>query len=429
MSRLSLLGAGAVIEFAYLCFYFLDESPTEVGVFIGVNFLAFILLSILWWKSRTAPLDPAAAGLIIGFAILFRLTLIFHPPVGSDDLYRYLWDGRVGAHGINPYRYAPADSALAGLHTALVPSKVNFPHMRTIYPPLAQGMFALSNVLFGESPSGLKFLLTLCDLGTIAILFFLFRCHPRHLLLYAWSPLPVMYVALDGHVDALGIPFLLLAVALMQRGRTLAGAFSLGLGGLAKLYPLYVVPFLFGTEKGWRRLVVLLTPVAVFGVVCFAFWEPTGGLLDSFMMYNSIFEFNGSLFSILYEMLKSNERAHLICALLFAIWMVLLMFLKRSLLEKIFLAFLGFLLLSPVVQPWYLLWLAALLPLRWSLAAFVFLGLSNISNVVVYQYRSTGVWLDNPMLLAVEYVPVYVLLVREIVRGNFSHGATETKVA
>jgi len=51
---------------------------------------------------------------------------------------------------------------------------------------------------------------------------------------------------------------------------------------------------------------------------------------------------------------------------------------------------------------------------------FVLLGLSFISNLVVYQYRMTGVWEDQPLVLLAEYLPFYVMLVREIVRGTFS---------
>ena len=37
------------------------------------------------------------------------------PPYLSSDIYRYVWDGRVMAAGINPYRYVPADPHLEAL--------------------------------------------------------------------------------------------------------------------------------------------------------------------------------------------------------------------------------------------------------------------------------------------------------------------------
>jgi hypothetical protein len=78
-----------------------------------------------------------------------------------------------------------------------------------------------------------------------------------------------------------------------------------------------------------------------------------------------------------------------------------------------------FFLLSPVVHPWYLTWLAALLVIRWSTTVFVFLGLSNLANIVVYQYRASGQWVDQPYILLLEYVPVFVLLVLEMYRGDW----------
>ena len=50
---------------------------------------------------------------------LMRALLLFAPP-HSTDIYRYIWDGRVQADGINPYRYVPADPALAHLRDAAI---------------------------------------------------------------------------------------------------------------------------------------------------------------------------------------------------------------------------------------------------------------------------------------------------------------------
>jgi hypothetical protein len=443
-----LIVVGAFMELAYLSFYFVDGTPNEVLLFIGVNAFAFSLLSVLYLKSRSLNLEPPTPnlkqflflkhsdsslapsalrsefGVILAFAILFRLTLLFQPPVASDDIYRYVWDGKVAAHGINPLRYAPSDSALDALHTDDLPSKINFPTMRTIYPPLAQALFFVSNTLFGDSITGLKFLLVLADIATMLLLMQLYKLHKHYelikLVLYAWSPLPIMYFGLDGHIDALGIPFLLLFIYLVGRSRLVAAAVSLGFAGLAKLYPLFVAPFLIFVTKGWKRIALPLIPIAMLVVGCWLYWEPTGGLFESFRVFNSEFEFNGSVFHIAYEFVKTNKQAHFVSSLLFLVWLGVVFFLNRSLLEKTFLAFLGFIIFAPVVQPWYLTWLAALLALRWSTAVFVLIGLSNLSNIVVYHYRLSGVWEDNTLILLLEYLPFYCLLMWEIVKGKFN---------
>jgi hypothetical protein len=150
----------------------------------------------------------------------------------------------------------------------------------------------------------------------------------------------------------------------------------------------------------------------------FFFYEPSWGVVESLTTFGSRWEFNGSIFSITYFLTGSNEAAHIVSGVLIALYIGTLALMDRPLLEKVFWGFVGFMLLSPVVHPWYLTWLAALLALRWSPGVFVFLGMSAIANIVVYQYRSYGVWIDQPVILVCEYLPVFVLLAREIFRGE-----------
>src|SRR5438132_10922012 len=48
--------------------------------------------------------------LILATASLLRLGALAAPVYLSDDIYRYIWDGRVQAAGINPYRCLPTDT-------------------------------------------------------------------------------------------------------------------------------------------------------------------------------------------------------------------------------------------------------------------------------------------------------------------------------
>ncbi|TPW14160.1 MAG: hypothetical protein FD129_1129, partial [bacterium] len=50
---------------------------------------------------------------LLAVGLLMRIPLLLAPPQLSDDIYRYLWDGRVAVIGVNPYRHAPTDTALA----------------------------------------------------------------------------------------------------------------------------------------------------------------------------------------------------------------------------------------------------------------------------------------------------------------------------
>jgi hypothetical protein len=342
-----------------------------------------------------------------------------HAVVGSDDIYRYLWDGRVAASGTNPYAYVPTDPHLAQLATADLPAKVNHQDLRTVYPALAQGLFFLAHIIFGDSATGLKFLLVMIDCLTMALLWRLLRQRgnaPLALLLYAWSPLPVLYFGLDGHIDALGIPFLILSLVFFCTNRPVRGALALGLSALAKLVPLLVVPLLVKENKGIRRVLLPAIPPLMVALGSALYYEPTWGIVESLKTFSARWEFNGSLFSVAYFLTGSNEVAHIISGVMILGSIGILALLERPLIEKMFWGVVSFFLLAPVVHPWYLTWVAPLLAVRWSTAVYVFLGLSCIANVVVYQYRAFGLWIDQPVLLLLEYVPVAVLLVREFAR-------------
>jgi hypothetical protein len=435
-----LVAAGCCMEIAYLSFYATDDPVSDVLLFIGVHAFCFLLLSLLLFRLDKGPQQQSnkLVWFILAFAVIFRLTLMFHSPVASDDIFRYVWDGKVSAAGMNPFAYAPTDEKLSFLRTDELPAMVNFPGMRTIYPPLAQLFFHSSNLLFGDSVQGMKFLLIVVDIGTLFLLLSLLRSIPVAggigrgavpasrlfgLLLYAWSPIPIMYIALDGHIDALGIPFLLLFTMFALKGRGFLSSLSLGLSALAKLYPLFILPFLlrvFGSHKG-LRLAILPLLLLVAG---YAFYvEPTGGAFESLFAYNTSFEFNGALYTLVKLVTGDIMLSRVLCGLAFLGWAAVLFSRYRALPETLLLLFLGFLLCSPTAHPWYFTWLTVLLPLRWSLSTFVLLGLTNLSNIVVYRYRLTGVWEDSWVLVALEYLPFTILFLGEVVRREWLKGS------
>jgi hypothetical protein len=418
-----LIMSGILTELCYLSLYLAAPGPGEVLLFIGVNAVTFLLFTYILVRMRKEHEHADRRWLIpiAAFALLFRLTLIPHSVIGSDDIYRYIWDGKVAAAGVNPFAYTPTDPHLSHLATADLPSKVNHPELRSVYPALAQILFLTSHVLFGDSAWGIKLLLTVMDCLTV---FFIWRFVRERadpvipVLLYAWCPLPVLYFALDGHIDALGIPFFVLGLYFLCGQKTVRGAVAIGLSALAKLVPLLVLPLLIRHLRGFRRFLIPSLPPLMVIAGAYLYFEPSWGVVESLATFGSRWEFNGSVFSITYFLTGSNEAAHIVSGVLIFMTIGILTFMDRPLLEKVFWGFVGFILLSPVVHPWYLTWLAALVALRWSPGVFVFLGMSALANVVVYQYRAYGLWSDNPILLLVEYLPVIVLLVREVLRGE-----------
>jgi len=197
--------------------------------------------------TRTAERHTSARALwlIIAVALLLRGVLLFTEPLLSDDVYRYVWDGMVQAHGINPYRYVPADPALASMRDAAI-----YPHINradyavTIYPPIAQ-MFFLTVTRVGENVTTMKAALLLCEGATATVILLLLRRLGRpatRLVAYAWHPLPMWQIANSGHVDALMTALMMLGIWLAVSDRPVRGAATAMLGALSKPFAALALP-------------------------------------------------------------------------------------------------------------------------------------------------------------------------------------------
>jgi alpha-1,6-mannosyltransferase len=213
-----------------------------------VYFAAVHLILLSTWPRGTV-------WIVVGVAIALRVLLLTAPPILSSDIYRYVWDGRVQAAGINPYRYVPADPALAFLRDPAVYPRINRAgYARTIYPPVAEAVFAVTGrvadnvtgmrlVMLGFEAVGIICLLRLLPLAGL----------PRErILIYAWNPLVLWSFANDGHVDAIAVG--LLGLALLLRARHKDGWAGAALAGavLAKFFPLVVAPAFLRGGAFWR---------------------------------------------------------------------------------------------------------------------------------------------------------------------------------
>ncbi len=211
--------------------------------------------------------------IVLAAAAAMRALLAPIAPPLSSDLYRYVWDGRVQAAGINPYRFVPADPRLGFLRDRAVFPHINRAHTaRTIYPPTAELVFAAAGRI-APGVHGMKAVMLGADLLTIFTLLALLRLAgrpPAQVLLYAWAPLPVWEFAGNGHVDALAAALVVLALlagARAWRGR--AGAL-LAAAALVKFLPAAIAPAF------WRRWDLRL--VAVFVATVALLYAPYLGL-------------------------------------------------------------------------------------------------------------------------------------------------------
>jgi len=237
------------------------SGVSGIRFFMKVAFVQSAIYLLAAWIVVRARSSNATLLIVIAFAIAFRLSILFAPPYLSDDIYRYVWDGRVQAAGINPYRYIPAAPELAQLRDETIYPKINRKDWaHTIYPPVAQIVFFLTTRI-SESVTWMKATMLLFELVTfwavVQLLTLLNR--PRQLLLmYAWHPLVIWEFAGSGHVDAISIAFIALALLAWQRKSDLGAGFTLACATLVKLFPVVLAPAVL---KRWRIAPVLATTI------------------------------------------------------------------------------------------------------------------------------------------------------------------------
>jgi alpha-1,6-mannosyltransferase len=219
----------------------------------------------IWAALRLADrIDQRRALIVIlGGALAMRLGMLFVEPYLSSDIYRYIWDGRVQAAGINPYRYMPAAPELAHLRDAAIFPNINRPDTAvTIYPPAAQAVFLAITRILGESVVAMKVGLIAFEVVTIAALIAVLLGLGQPLtrvVIYAWHPLPVWEIAGSGHIDSASCALLIAGFLLFLRGRTLGAGAVVTLGALIKPTALLALPVLW-RPWNWRLpLVVMLT--------------------------------------------------------------------------------------------------------------------------------------------------------------------------
>jgi len=218
------------------------DGFTILALVQGAFYLGAVLLTWRGGLSRRALIA------VLAVAALMRLGVLLAPPYLSDDINRYVWDGRVEAAGINPYRYIPEDPHLASLRDETVFPRINrSDYAPTIYPPLAEYIFFLGTRL-SASLTAMKATLLVFELAGVLLLFRLLagsRLPRERILIYAWHPLPLWEFAGSGHVDAAVVTFVALALWARGRHRAWLTGSALAAAALVKFFPAVLFPALY----------------------------------------------------------------------------------------------------------------------------------------------------------------------------------------
>jgi len=246
-------------------------------IIAGAAWLALLPLLRQMRLPDKSALPAIMVPAIILLGLVLRLLFFGSDPVYENDFKRYLWDGAVTAIGANPYEYSPHDIYEASkLGASSVPDlarlavfsndangitgEINSPVLTTIYPPAAQGVFALAYWIAPFKLWSLKLVFLLFELIGLAVLLVGLRSRGQPIIwsaLYWLNPV-IIFTTYNGlHMDVLLVAPLLAALLWAGR-RPILAAIMLSLAAAIKLWPLLLAPVLF---RHWRA-----KPLVYFGV-------------------------------------------------------------------------------------------------------------------------------------------------------------------
>lgn len=248
---------------------FVAAAPWILRTYDYAAFVPAIALSgaVTIAATHLAPWVPERSGLILIFAmaVVMRLLLVGGEPYLSTDVYRYVWDGRVQAAGINPYTFVPADDALKAFRDSAIYPHINrVDYAVTAYPPVAQ-MFFLAVTRISETLLAMRLAMVACEIVIVAVLIDLLRrinLPATSVVAWAWHPLVIWEIANNGHTDALMVALLLIGVWLLVRSRRIAGAVVVALASLVKPYAVVALPA-FWRPWDWRAPAAAIATVAL----------------------------------------------------------------------------------------------------------------------------------------------------------------------
>ncbi len=343
----------------------------------------------------------------------------------DNDVWRYLWDGHVFHHGMNPYASSPAElerrmEAEEPRAEALfedeiwqdIFDRITYETYHTVYPPVAQWLFRGSRSFAPGSVFTWKLLLTGFDLATCWLLVLLLRRRhqsPATVLIYAWNPLLIKEIAGSGHVDVVMIFFLMLAVYWCERGKPRLSLLAYGLAVLSKLIPILLLP-LFLRRTPLRHWWVL-GATAVAGYLPFASSLET--MLRATLAFSREWVFNPGPWLLVYNSAElvgiPGRTAASLVSLGITLGLVAWSTVRDDqstahLVKAAMMILAGFLIFSAAVMPWYLLWVLPLAVVSYSpsgrlesrpliLAWVVLTGLSLLSYQIYIDQIEHRWWL------------------------------------
>jgi hypothetical protein len=376
----------------------------HVALHLGLYGLAFAAYLVALMASRGRSRRALGACLVLGVA--WRIALVAAPPLLSNDINRYLWEGRVQVQGGNPYRWSdrPESPRWVSLRDAVYDG-LNHKDYTAVYPPLFQ--LAVHRVVaIHDSFTAMKAFLVLCELLTLGLLVLVLerrRLPMERLLILAWSPLALVEIAGSGHNEAFGMLWLVAALLALDADRPFLSALAASAGAMAKFLPGLVATAWARRYRWWHVLAAAVLAAAV--ALPYLDIEARKTFFLSLSKYSQFWEFNETLFAPLAAVLGGHVAAVRAGALLTLALALVLAWRRAEPVDAATAVVAASLLLAPNVLPWYALWLLPLLVVRDEPAALLFTGTVGLAYFVYPAWQSGELWKLGWGVRALEYGP------------------------
>lgn len=360
-------GAISLAGFAILMLW-----PQRLGNYPITLWLASMTvaaLALAWCVMRA---QPPTATQVVGWALVLRIVTLGITPYYEDDYFRYMWDGYRTLMDGNPYLFAPshffsADTAALPPKIAAALSALNNPDINTIYGPALQWLFALAAFVAPGELWPIRVLWLTVDMALVCVL--IKQAGTARAMLYAMCPLVLHEIGVAMHPDGLIGALLFFAFVAIKKERAILAAIFIGCAAAMKIHALLALPFLLMGLSAISFAIAARTLAACAATYVF-FWLPflfaDGAFAQawrSFATFARDWQFNALGFAFM-QTLVGAATARIACAVLLLIsWALLARWVWRQYqvtANALVMAFGALLFFSPVINPWYLLWLLPL---------------------------------------------------------------------
>lgn len=431
LHRVSILLALLSLGLYYTFSYHLERTDfiKLISLFAALFFLCYKLIQFEKWNFK----------FLLGVGILSRLVFFIAEPNLSQDFYRFIWDGELVRHFVNPYLNIP-NTLIDRPDLVISNAQELYEGMGSLsarhfsnYPPLNQLLFGLAALLGGKSVLGttmaLRGIIILADVGIFYFgrkLLKNLNQSPHLIFWYFLNPLIILELTGNLHFEGVMLFFFVWSLYLLSVQKWQWAAVLYACSISVKLVPLLFLP-LFLKHFKFKKAIGFYIIIGIASVLLFAPFYSTEFITNyskTIGLWFSNFEFNAGIYNGIkqiaiqfdakpWELIKTYGK---ITPLLTIVTVLLFTFLRRNqnpaiLISSMLWVLTVYYFTTATVHPWYVVFLVTLTIFTTYRFALVW----SATIILSYFAYSLADFKENLWLLALEYSVVFAFLIYELI--------------